>query len=451
MELINQDLISIIRYTSGIKMTENQCESLKPFIEHKLKFYGFTLEEYCEYIKIQESELELLINECTVSQTYFFREESQFTWLYTSYFPKHLNDRINIWSMSCSTGEEAVSLYALTHHIAINANIIASDINTESIEKFRTGIFPLSSFKSDGNLYHNLIYENGERTKDSFILRKDVLDNINITCYNVKKAAVSPVVNESIDIIFFRNTMIYFDEKIRPDIFTKLWTMLKPDGLLFLSITEIGCIDIPENLFTREGSDGIYYLRKRNYLKEAADQQQIQNNFDETSSNKESESSQRESISRKIREKQETAKKRQQEQLKQLVVSVKELLSSKDTASAKRLVEKFQFRAENLEYKHYLLGIICDKNQASSAARQYFDNALIINSKFWPALLQLGFIQKRENNYTEYKQTFSRCLSLLKECDENKNICYNFIIEDFDTAYLIEMCTNFIKETEQGF
>ena len=102
--------------------------------------------------------------------------------------------------------------------------------------------------------------------------------------------------------------MIYFDEKIRPDIFTKLWTMLKPDGLLFLSITEIGCIDIPENLFTREGSDGIYYLRKRNYLKEAADQQQIQNNFDETSSNKESESSQRESISRKIREKQETAK-----------------------------------------------------------------------------------------------------------------------------------------------
>lgn len=450
MELINQDLISIIRYTSGIKMTENQCESLKPFIENRLKFYGFTLEEYCEYIKIQESELKLLINECTVSQTYFFREESQFTWLYTNYFPKHLNDRINIWSMSCSTGEEAVSLYALARHIAINANITASDINTESIEKFRTGIFPLSSFKPDGKIYHNLIDENGDRTKDSFILRKDVLDDINITCYNVKKAAVSPVINESIDLIFFRNTMIYIDEKIRPDIFTKLWTMLKPDGLLFLSITEIGCIDIPENLFAKEESDGIYYLRKRNYLKESV-APQIQKDFADISSRQESEASQRESINRKIREKQETAKKRQQEQIKQLVVNVKENLSSKDPLSAQMLVEKFQFRAENLEYRHYLLGIISDKNQETEAARQYFGNALIINSKFWPALLQLGFIQKRENNYTEYKQTFTKCLSLLKESDENENMCYNFIIEDFDTAYLIEMCTNFIKETEQGF
>lgn len=451
MELMNQDLISIIRYTSGIRMTDNQCESLKPFIESRLMFYGFTLEEYCEYIKIQESEMKLLINECTVSQTYFFREESQFTWLYTNYLPKHLNDKINIWSMACSTGEEAVSLYALTRHVAINANITASDINTESIEKFRTGIFPLSSFKSDGSLYHNLIYENGERTKDSFILRKDALDDINITYYNIKKASASPVVNESIDLIFFRNTMIYIDEKIRPDIFTKLWTMLKPDGLLFLSITEIGCLDIPENLFVKEGSDGIYYLRKRNYLKEASDVDQFSKDFADITPNQADESKQKESIERKIREKHEAAKKHQQEKIKQLVVSVKEHLSSKDPESAQMLVERFQFRAENLEYRHYLLGIISEQKQEKNEARQYFENAAIINSRFWPALIQLGFMQKRENNYTEYKETFTKCLSLLKESDEKENMCYNFIIEDFDTAYLIEMCTNFIKETEQRF
>ncbi len=105
--------------------------------------------DYFAMLRSDRGELERLINAFTINETYFYREEHQLRCLTNSLLPilirdKAPGDRIRIWSMPCSSGEEpfSIAIWLLenwplvdAYHIEING----SDIDTGALAAARIG------------------------------------------------------------------------------------------------------------------------------------------------------------------------------------------------------------------------------------------------------------------------------------------------------------------------
>lgn len=86
----------------------------------------------------------------------FFREEYQFKCLVEEVLPEICESKrenlIRIWSIPCSTGEEpySIAIYLLEYWPDIDkfdVEIVASDIDTNALEKAKKGIYGTRSIK----------------------------------------------------------------------------------------------------------------------------------------------------------------------------------------------------------------------------------------------------------------------------------------------------------------
>jgi chemotaxis protein methyltransferase CheR len=103
-------------------------------------------------------ELQQLVNVMTVNETYFFREAYQFDCLVNSLLDEVLlrkrpGERIRIWSVPSSTGEEpySIAIYLLERWPSIHAidvEILSSDIDTTVLEAAQRGIYSQRSVAS---------------------------------------------------------------------------------------------------------------------------------------------------------------------------------------------------------------------------------------------------------------------------------------------------------------
>ena len=74
-----------------------------------------------------------------------------------------------------------------------------------------------------------------------FTFRKDFIQKIKVSKYNLASDFEMPS-ESAFDLIFLRNVFIYFDVKTRIAVLEKISDYIKPDGKLFFSMNEIGCI-----------------------------------------------------------------------------------------------------------------------------------------------------------------------------------------------------------------
>ena len=108
---------------------------------------------YFSSIRFQNAteEIQHLINSMTVNETYFFREDYQFSALVDGICPeiahkKKPGNNIRIWSVPCSTGEEpySIAIYLLdrwNRADEFDIEILASDIDTHVLASARAGIY----------------------------------------------------------------------------------------------------------------------------------------------------------------------------------------------------------------------------------------------------------------------------------------------------------------------
>ena len=114
----------------------------------------------------------------------------------------------------CSTGEEPLSIYALAENLGINAEIHATDIDTQALEKFRNGKYERNAFRTDGTRYHDLVKNLGSMSEDVLTIEKKHISSINIMRINLNNPDSIPFFAEYFDMIFLRNVFIYFQEEV---------------------------------------------------------------------------------------------------------------------------------------------------------------------------------------------------------------------------------------------
>jgi chemotaxis protein methyltransferase CheR len=228
----------------------------RQFVEHRLAGRmaargTASVRSYLAFLKFEDSagsELQLLVNALTVNETYFYREEYQFDCLVSSILPELTANRkpgegppIRIWSLPCSTGEEAYSLAIrlletwrdVDHH---DVEIIGSDIDSRVIAQARAGVYDDRAVKNlpDAALRRYFEHIPGGRWRISETLRASV----DFGVLNITDAAAMRPHRGAFDVVFCRNLLIYFDDVSRRAAVEAIYDALRPGGFVCLGHSE---------------------------------------------------------------------------------------------------------------------------------------------------------------------------------------------------------------------
>ncbi|MFC1467639.1 CheR family methyltransferase [Verrucomicrobiota bacterium] len=108
-------------------------------------------------------QIRVLSEHLTIGETYFFRERKSLNAFKNHILPEVMRrrtkagiQRIKIWSAGCSTGEEAYTIAIILDELlsgssAWHIDILATDLNPQSLKKAQSGIYTKWSFRGMPN------------------------------------------------------------------------------------------------------------------------------------------------------------------------------------------------------------------------------------------------------------------------------------------------------------
>ncbi len=211
-----------------------------------------------------------VVEALTTIETSLFRDLHPFQRLAKEVLPELMaanrhERRLRIWSAACSTGQEpyTIAMTLLDEHPELatwDVQIIATDLNQLVLERARVGIYKQLEVNRGLPAKHLVKYfrRNGTDWKVSEEIRR--------MCEFSSLNLVGPWPSmPSMDVVFLRNVLIYFDVPTKQKVLSRVAQAMKPSGYLFL-----GSAETTVNLhagFERagEGAGGYYRTTGRNH------------------------------------------------------------------------------------------------------------------------------------------------------------------------------------------
>ena len=184
---------------------------------------------------------ESFINTFTINHTAFFREPHHFQKL--SEFFQSRASGCAVWCAAASTGEEPYSIAMVADEVygslsaRANCTIYASDIDTDALAVARQGIYSLARAESVGEDRLKRHFLRGIDSQEGKVrLRPPVQGRVTFAPLNLNDASWS--VPGPFDVIFCRNTMIYFDRETQERLIARFARNIRSGGLLFVGHSE---------------------------------------------------------------------------------------------------------------------------------------------------------------------------------------------------------------------
>jgi two-component system CheB/CheR fusion protein len=200
-----------------------------------------TLERYAQFLQGNDKELTALYSDVLISVTSFFRNPEAFDVLRRKVWPALLQQRgddpIRVWTLGCSTGQEAYSIAMSFVEAADKAprmrklQVFATDLNDALLDKARHGLYAknIAQDLSPERLRRFFVEEEG-----GYRVNKALREMIVFARQNV----VSDPPFSRLDIISCRNLLIYFEPGLQKRVFPVFHYALKPGGYLYLGASE---------------------------------------------------------------------------------------------------------------------------------------------------------------------------------------------------------------------
>ncbi|MBT2135646.1 methyltransferase domain-containing protein [Croceibacterium sp. LX-88] len=183
--------------------------------------------------------VEALLN----NETYFFRDRAMFDQLSNSVLPllakrREATKRLSIWSVGCSTGQEAYSVAMLfaelpTRWRGWTIEILGTDVARSVVEAAREGNF--SQFQIQRGLGVAQMVSFFEESRTGWRAKENLRKMVRFETHNLLDTPPEP---GRFDLVLCRNVLLYFDRATRERAFVRLSTALAPDGLLMLGAGE---------------------------------------------------------------------------------------------------------------------------------------------------------------------------------------------------------------------
>jgi chemotaxis protein methyltransferase CheR len=250
--------------------------SSKSRVAHKLSgrlecFNHNGFKDYLNYLSSERSEerdneIKVLLDVLTVNETFFFRNKTHFDTLKRYIVPQLMENKlikmdntIRVWSAGCSTGQEPYSIaMVLDDALGFRRNefeivIYGTDISETALKIAREGVYENRRVGNVPPEYFRRYF----RDRDG---KLEVVDSIKKIVEFQYGNLKEPSMFSSIDIIFCRNVMIYFDMDMNRMIAEKFYNTLVDDGYLIKGHSETFQGITNRFNFTMIG-DGIVYRK----------------------------------------------------------------------------------------------------------------------------------------------------------------------------------------------
>jgi chemotaxis protein methyltransferase CheR len=241
----------MIYQTAGIFHPDNKLRLLQDRCGRRMKELRITtLREYSQCLTIRpnrHAELVALLNEITIGETSFFRNQPQLDALRRVVIPSIIKaksniplHRLRIWSAGCSTGEEPYTLRMLLLEEAgallkdWSTEIIATDLNERSLAHAQEGVYGTYSTRNLTPAYRNKYFAaQGDKLQVNSLARS----NVSFSRLNLSDDLPMTFM-KSMDAIFCCNVLIYFDLASKQRVIQHFFNNLLPHGYLFLGHSE---------------------------------------------------------------------------------------------------------------------------------------------------------------------------------------------------------------------
>lgn len=200
-----------------------------------------------------EQELTELLDAVTTNTTSFYREPHHYEFLRSVVLPQwrrlKLQRPMAIWSAGCSVGMEPYTLSMVlsefqAQHLDFQFHITATDISARALRLARRAAYSREDVKNLPQYLKSaylLEEQRGARTRVR--VHPTICSKVKFKRLNFKEDFHF---HNSMDLIFCRNVVIYFDRPMQELLFTRLCRYLSTGGYLCIGQTEtLAWLDLP--------------------------------------------------------------------------------------------------------------------------------------------------------------------------------------------------------------
>ena len=230
----------------GIYLPPKKQYLLQTRLVKRLRALGISsYAEYTEYVLkngLNGDEAFEMIDVVSTNKTDFFRDKAHFDFITEKLIPQWPGKLIKAWSAGCSSGQETYTLAMILGEAKSKQEIsgfelYGSDISASVLEKAKKAIYP----------YHEVV-NIPERYRRKYLLRSRqiekpqirVVPGLRATARFMRINLLSETfpVPVNFQLIFCRNTLIYFDRETQLKVVSHLSRHLAANGYFFIGFSE---------------------------------------------------------------------------------------------------------------------------------------------------------------------------------------------------------------------
>ncbi|MFA5329931.1 MAG: CheR family methyltransferase [Prolixibacteraceae bacterium] len=238
----------------GIKMPREKKVMFQARLQKRLRELGIrSFDEYALRLIAnsgETDEFQLLADFISTNKTEFFRESDHFRFLSStaltdllSAMKREKGTHLRIWSAGCSSGQEAFSIaitleeFMLLNGFSFVYSVVATDISARMLHTAREAIYPMCQVDDVSMEFKRKYFLKSKDTSHPKVrIVKELRDKIRVAYLNLMDGSYPFETN--FDVIFLRNTMIYFDQKVQMRVLKNALDVLKTGGYLFIGHSE---------------------------------------------------------------------------------------------------------------------------------------------------------------------------------------------------------------------
>jgi len=236
----------IIYEASGISLGQNKLALVCARLNKRMRALGLT--DYRAYLRrLREDtsgeELVQLLDVISTNVTHFFREADHFDLLrrLVAEWVSAGERRLRIWSAACSTGEEpysiAITVLDALDGASVDVKILATDISTRVLRYALRGVYEPKRVQGVPRpmleRYFDKVCVDGET---SYAVKDTLKRMVFFRRLNLSEPPFP--MRGPFDVVFCRNVMIYFDDRVRKGVLDEVYRLLKPHGYLMVGHSE---------------------------------------------------------------------------------------------------------------------------------------------------------------------------------------------------------------------
>ena len=241
---LNQIFI-LIRNQTGHDFSQYKPSTIDRRIERRLAVHQIQdIKHYVQFLQHTPVEIQALFYDLLIGVTHFFRDTEAFKSLEEDVIPSLFNEGdtdkvIRIWSVGCSTGEEAFSIAILLRERMeyikqeYKVQLFATDIDGRAIINARAGLYP-ASIVSDISPERLARFFTLEPDGSAYRINKVIRDMLIFSEQDVIK---DPPFSR-LDLLICRNLLIYLNTTLQEKLIALFHYALKPRGTLMLGTSE---------------------------------------------------------------------------------------------------------------------------------------------------------------------------------------------------------------------